>query len=180
MSTKYAFTQGLKEVRFHLCHQSSASEATRYGMRRWLRASLPGDASADNMVRSFLKRAYPTMKKNNPNTPILIREATGTSPKVWARYGYGKEKSETLEGMLQSISGEPRLLTLNRSVRQGDRRQGHRTSEGRVISRGQSVPYHDPPARRATGSSVHMLIEHPRLKLQPPKSPLPRTDIAPS
>jgi NADH dehydrogenase (ubiquinone) 1 alpha subcomplex subunit 2 len=40
------------------------------------------------------------MKKNNPNTPILIREATGTSPKVWARYGYGKEKSETLEGMI--------------------------------------------------------------------------------
>lgn len=39
------------------------------------------------------------MKKNNPNTPILIREATGTSPKVWARYSYGKEKSETLEGM---------------------------------------------------------------------------------
>jgi len=77
MSTKYAFTQGLKEVRFHLCHQSQASEATR----------------------SFLKRAYPTMKKNNPNTPILIREATGTSPKVWARYGYGKEKSETLEGL---------------------------------------------------------------------------------
>jgi hypothetical protein len=53
---------------------------------------------ADTLERSFLKRAYPTMKKNNPNTPILIREATGTSPRVWARYGYGKEKSETLEG----------------------------------------------------------------------------------
>src|ERR1700733_3437111 len=37
--------------------------------------------------RSFLKRAYPTMKKNNPNIPILIREATGIEPKVWARYG---------------------------------------------------------------------------------------------
>jgi hypothetical protein len=37
--------------------------------------------------RSFLKRAYPTMKKNNPNIPILIREVTGIEPKVWARYG---------------------------------------------------------------------------------------------
>jgi hypothetical protein len=26
------------------------------------------------------------MKKNNPNIPILIREATGIEPKVWARY----------------------------------------------------------------------------------------------
>jgi NADH dehydrogenase (ubiquinone) 1 alpha subcomplex subunit 2 len=36
---------------------------------------------------SFLTRAYPTMKKNNPQTPILLREATGTLPKVYARYG---------------------------------------------------------------------------------------------
>lgn len=133
MSTKYAFTQGLKEVRFHLCHQSSASEATRYGMRRRLRASLPGDLCADAMIRSFLKRAYPTMKKNNPNTPILIREATGTSPKVWARYGYGKEKSETLDGMSQ-INKKRISLTPNRSIRQGDRGQGYRTGEVRVIS----------------------------------------------
>lgn len=38
-------------------------------------------------ARSFLTRAYPTMKKNNPNTPILLREAAGTLPKVYARYG---------------------------------------------------------------------------------------------
>lgn len=37
--------------------------------------------------RSFLTRAYPTMKKNNPHTPILIREALDVEPKVWARYG---------------------------------------------------------------------------------------------
>lgn len=37
--------------------------------------------------RSFLLRAYPTMKKNNPNTPIMIREAAGTLPKIFARYG---------------------------------------------------------------------------------------------
>ena len=30
MSGKYAFTSTLREVRFHLCHSSPASEATRY------------------------------------------------------------------------------------------------------------------------------------------------------
>jgi len=29
MATKYAFTQGLREVRFHLCSSSPASEAAR-------------------------------------------------------------------------------------------------------------------------------------------------------
>jgi hypothetical protein len=37
--------------------------------------------------RSFLLRAYPTMKKNNPNTPIMLRDAAGTVPRVYARYG---------------------------------------------------------------------------------------------
>jgi NADH dehydrogenase (ubiquinone) 1 alpha subcomplex subunit 2 len=27
------------------------------------------------------------MKKNNPSTPIMIREAAGTQPQVFARYG---------------------------------------------------------------------------------------------
>jgi hypothetical protein len=27
------------------------------------------------------------MKKNNPQTPIMIREAAGTLPKIYARYG---------------------------------------------------------------------------------------------
>lgn len=37
--------------------------------------------------RSFLMRTYPTMKKHNPYTPILIREASNIAPKVTARYG---------------------------------------------------------------------------------------------
>ena len=81
--------------------------------------------------RSFLTRAYPTMKKNNPHIPILVREAQGTEPRIFARYGmaipswdmasllgsvrlnwvetgtdvqaaYGKEKSESLKGMLNT------------------------------------------------------------------------------
>ncbi|KAH8169895.1 mitochondrial ribosomal protein l51 / s25 / CI-B8 domain-containing protein [Sarocladium implicatum] len=77
MSAKYAFTKSLKEVRFLFCQTSEHSAA----------------------VRSFLTRAYPTMKKNNPQTPIMIREAAGTIPKIYARYDFGNEKSQSLEGL---------------------------------------------------------------------------------
>lgn len=48
---------------------------------------LMGNDMADTDNRSFLARAYPTMKKNNPHTPIMLREAAGTQPRVYARYG---------------------------------------------------------------------------------------------
>ncbi|KAK7914579.1 NADH dehydrogenase- alpha subcomplex- subunit 2 [Apiospora marii] len=77
MSGKYAFAKSLKEVRFLFCQTGEHSAATR----------------------SFLLRAYPTMKKNNPQTPIMMREAAGTLPKVFARYEFGKETSQSLEGL---------------------------------------------------------------------------------
>ncbi|KAI1398847.1 NADH dehydrogenase, alpha subcomplex, subunit 2 [Hypoxylon fuscum] len=77
MSAKYAFGKALKEVRFLFCHTGEGSAATR----------------------TFLTRAYPTMKKNNPFTPIMLREASGTLPKVYARYDFGKETSKSLEGL---------------------------------------------------------------------------------
>ncbi|KAK7419484.1 hypothetical protein QQZ08_007686 [Neonectria magnoliae] len=77
MSAKYAFAKGLREVRFLFCQTSEQSAA----------------------VRSFLTRTYPTMKRSNPNIPILIREAAGTQPKVYARYDRGTETSHSLEGL---------------------------------------------------------------------------------
>ncbi|KAF7870453.1 hypothetical protein EAF04_004197 [Stromatinia cepivora] len=77
MSAKYAFSQTLKEVRFLFCQTGAHSDATR----------------------SFLARTYPTMKKHNPNTPIMLREAAGTQPKVYARYEFGREVSEDLTGL---------------------------------------------------------------------------------
>ncbi|KAF2745919.1 NADH-ubiquinone oxidoreductase-like protein 105 kDa subunit [Sporormia fimetaria CBS 119925] len=77
MASKYAFAQGLKEVRFLFCQT--------------------GDASAP--VRNFLTRSYPTMKKHNPHTPIMLREAAGTEPKVYARFDFGKEKMVPLKGL---------------------------------------------------------------------------------
>ncbi|KAL2050373.1 hypothetical protein ABVK25_009345 [Lepraria finkii] len=77
MSGKYAFTKSLREVRFLFCQSSEHSAATR----------------------SFLTRAYPTMKKNNPHTPIMLREALDTQPRIFARYELGKEKQESLNGL---------------------------------------------------------------------------------
>ncbi|KAL1970203.1 hypothetical protein VTN77DRAFT_5363 [Rasamsonia byssochlamydoides] len=77
MSGKYVFNKSLKELRFLFCQTSPHSEATR----------------------TFLNRAYPTMKKNNPYVPILIREASGTEPRIFARYEFGKEKQELLTGL---------------------------------------------------------------------------------
>ncbi|PPJ60262.1 hypothetical protein CBER1_01282 [Cercospora berteroae] len=77
MSGKYAFSKALKELRFHHCQTSEHS----------------------NAVRSFLTRAYPTMKHHNPYTPILIREALGFEPRVIARYEFGREKAEDLKGL---------------------------------------------------------------------------------
>ncbi|KAI1913991.1 hypothetical protein LOZ53_000540 [Ophidiomyces ophidiicola] len=102
MSTKYVFSKSLKELRFLFCHTSSHGDATR----------------------TFLKRAYPTMKKHNPYTPIMIREAADIEPRIFARYGtsvcrvylvgtiseltgefgfvhleFGKEKQESLQGL---------------------------------------------------------------------------------
>ncbi|KAL0260522.1 hypothetical protein SLS55_004211 [Diplodia seriata] len=77
MASKYAFSSAVKELRFALCQSSSQSAA----------------------ARNFLLRAYPTMKKHNPHTPILIREAQNVEPKVFARYEFGKEKMLPLSGL---------------------------------------------------------------------------------
>jgi NADH dehydrogenase (ubiquinone) 1 alpha subcomplex subunit 2 len=43
------------------------------------------------------------MKKNNPYIPIMIREASGTEPRVWARYEFGRERMEDLRGISYTL-----------------------------------------------------------------------------
>lgn len=38
------------------------------------------------------------MKHHNPHTPIMIREALGIEPRVFARYEFGREKMLDLNG----------------------------------------------------------------------------------
>lgn len=76
-------------------------EAER-GWRRTVFTGRTGECVADmGGIRSFLTRAYPTMKKNNPHTPIMLREAAGTQPRVYARYGQSMiPGGEAFKGMV--------------------------------------------------------------------------------
>ncbi|NXT15970.1 NDUA2 dehydrogenase, partial [Prunella fulvescens] len=67
----------LRELRIHLCQRSAGSRG----------------------VREFIEQHYVTLKKANPNFPILIRECSGIQPKLWARYEFGKEKSIPLNNL---------------------------------------------------------------------------------
>ncbi|XP_057890857.1 NADH dehydrogenase [ubiquinone] 1 alpha subcomplex subunit 2 [Melospiza georgiana] len=67
----------LRELRIHLCQRSPSSRG----------------------VREFIEQHYVTLKKANPDFPILIRECSGIQPKLWARYEFGKEKSIPLSNL---------------------------------------------------------------------------------
>ncbi|NWR82608.1 NDUA2 dehydrogenase, partial [Furnarius figulus] len=69
--------RGLRELRIHLCQRSAGSRG----------------------AREFIEQHYVTLKKANPDFPILIRECSGVQPKLWARYEFGKEKSISLNNM---------------------------------------------------------------------------------
>ncbi|KAF8449963.1 NADH-ubiquinone oxidoreductase 105 kDa subunit [Terfezia claveryi] len=77
MATRYTFAPALKELRFLFCQTGETSTS----------------------LRSFLQKSYPVMKRHNPHTPILMREALGIEPRVFARYELGKEVSLPLSGL---------------------------------------------------------------------------------
>jgi len=66
----------LREVRLHLCQKSGASAG----------------------VRDFVEKHYIPIKQNNPKFPILIRECSGIHPKLYARFGFGRESTIDLTG----------------------------------------------------------------------------------
>jgi len=68
------FSPALKEIRLHLCQKSAASAG----------------------VRDFMEKHYVPLKLANPKFPILVRECSGITPKLWARFGYGREESVDL------------------------------------------------------------------------------------
>jgi len=72
-----AFAVGLRELRFLFCQTSEPSAH----------------------VRKFLANSYPVMKKHNPHTPILIREAAGIEPRMFARFEFGEETQISLSGL---------------------------------------------------------------------------------
>ncbi|NWX34805.1 NDUA2 dehydrogenase, partial [Notiomystis cincta] len=69
--------RGLRELRIHLCQRSAGSRG----------------------VREFIEQHYVSLKKANPDFPILIRECSGIQARLWARYEFGKEKSIPLNNL---------------------------------------------------------------------------------
>ncbi|XP_009888989.1 PREDICTED: NADH dehydrogenase [ubiquinone] 1 alpha subcomplex subunit 2 [Charadrius vociferus] len=64
-----------------------------------LRAQPRGPTVPPSLPRDFIEQHYVTLKKANPDFPILIRECSGVQPKLWARYEFGKEKSVPLNNL---------------------------------------------------------------------------------
>ncbi|KAM6408782.1 NADH dehydrogenase [ubiquinone] 1 alpha subcomplex subunit 2 isoform 2-T2 [Rhynochetos jubatus] len=63
--------RSLRELRIHLCQRSADSRG----------------------VRDFIEQHYVTLKKANPDFPVLIRECSGVQPKLWARVWQGEERA---------------------------------------------------------------------------------------
>ncbi|PFH47575.1 hypothetical protein AMATHDRAFT_151785 [Amanita thiersii Skay4041] len=77
MSFARVFSPALREIRI-LCSQT-------------------GPASAG--TRQFIQTQYPVIKQHNPDLPVLIREATGTPARAFARFERGVEKHVELDNL---------------------------------------------------------------------------------
>uniref|UniRef100_A0A3Q1HJV1 NADH dehydrogenase [ubiquinone] 1 alpha subcomplex subunit 2 n=1 Tax=Acanthochromis polyacanthus TaxID=80966 RepID=A0A3Q1HJV1_9TELE len=84
--------RNLRELRLHLCQTSAASKG----------------------ARDFVEQNYVTLKKSNPDFPILVRECSGVQARLWARYEFGKETSVSVENMSADQVGQA-LQTLAQS-----------------------------------------------------------------
>ncbi|KAM3601454.1 uncharacterized protein V6R79_013155 [Siganus canaliculatus] len=69
--------KNLREIRIHLCQNSAGSQG----------------------ARDFVEQHYVSLKKFNPEFPILVRECSGVQAKIWARYDLGKERSVSVDNM---------------------------------------------------------------------------------
>ena len=67
-------TKYVRELRLHLCQKSPSSLG----------------------ARNFVEQYYVTIKRNNPDLPILVRECSGVQPKLIARFDHGVEENVNL------------------------------------------------------------------------------------
>ncbi|CAK9140210.1 unnamed protein product [Ilex paraguariensis] len=77
MAWRGHLSRNLKELRILFCPSSPASMS----------------------ARTFIERNYKDLKILNPKLPILVREASGIQPQLWARYDMGMERGIPLEGL---------------------------------------------------------------------------------
>ncbi|RKP22316.1 thioredoxin-like protein [Syncephalis pseudoplumigaleata] len=77
MSWRGPIAKHLRELRIHLCQTSPSSQG----------------------VRDYVKANYAAFKSANPALPVLVREATGIRPVIYARYQHGKEQQASVDGL---------------------------------------------------------------------------------
>ncbi|KAJ8773499.1 hypothetical protein K2173_005745 [Erythroxylum novogranatense] len=80
MGWRGQLSQHLKELRILLCQTSPSSSS----------------------ARAFVEKNYKDLKTLNPKLPILIREANGIEPQLWARYDMGVERGIKLNGLSEA------------------------------------------------------------------------------
>ncbi|GAA5944336.1 L51/S25/CI-B8 domain-containing protein [Sporobolomyces koalae] len=85
-----ALPASVRELRVFGCQQGSGSEG----------------------VRQFIQQSYPSIKKANPDLPILIREAHGTPARGFVRFERGVEKQVSLEGISSASEIEAKIASL--------------------------------------------------------------------
>ncbi|KAI0318068.1 Ndufa2, NADH ubiquinone oxidoreductase 10.5kD subunit [Amylostereum chailletii] len=77
MSFAKALSPAIREIRILLCQTGPASAGTR----------------------QFIQSTYPIIKQHNPDVPVMIREASGTPARAFARFERGVEKHVELENL---------------------------------------------------------------------------------
>ncbi|KAI9140761.1 thioredoxin-like protein [Paraphysoderma sedebokerense] len=92
MSWRNAISKNIRELRIHFCQTSPES----------------------NGLRTFVSQQYLNLKKDNPKLPILIREAAGVEPRIFAQYNYGVERKIAVPNMTpESIEQKLKSLVEN-------------------------------------------------------------------
>ncbi|KAG6376796.1 NDUFA2, NADH ubiquinone oxidoreductase 10.5kD subunit [Boletus reticuloceps] len=106
-----ALSPALREIRILCCQSAQASAGTRYVDK----GSLSMIADSNHHHSQFIVSEYSFIKKHNPDLPVLIREATGTPARVFARFERGVEKHVELDNLSSSevASKVAQLLSLS-------------------------------------------------------------------
>ncbi|EGG22550.1 putative NADH dehydrogenase [Cavenderia fasciculata] len=77
MSWRALLSHNLQEIRIHFCQQAQSSEG----------------------LRNFITKNYTDLKRLNPKLPLMVREAHGIEPVIYARYDWGQEEKKVVTNL---------------------------------------------------------------------------------
>ncbi|CAM9643715.1 unnamed protein product [Lampetra fluviatilis] len=85
---------------------------------RELRLHLSQSSEASRGVREFIEARFVTLKTENPNLPVLVRECRDVPARLWARYGTGPASCSTVTRANRAYGQERSVLLDNLSAEQ--------------------------------------------------------------